>query len=243
MQSLTLYTEQWHSGSFVRTSHPALTRVNSSGFTLRSTHWYFSLGTWCLFQLVLCSGTREEQKLLITEQICTNSPPSHSCPLVYLLPSPPAGQAKKKKTTDPVVSWAVSLSSNTSQLRRDSRCSPIRSASGFSNALRSLLRPEDCPPVCTRTHLNWPGTLSSCQTHTHAEQHLPLLFSKQKLRWRSESISWPRKIRSCSWLCWPERSEATTEPGETKTVRACFFFMKRTGLEDTTGIKDQMLQS
>ena len=122
MQSHTLYTEQRHSGSFIRTSHPALTRVNSSGFTLRSTHWYFSLGTWCLFPLVPCSGTREEQKLLITVNRFVQTHlrlilvPLCTCCLLHLLDR----QKKKQKTTestDPVVSWAVSLSSNTSRLQ------------------------------------------------------------------------------------------------------------------------------
>lgn len=108
--------------------------------------------------------------------LCQLSPPCYPCPLVYLLP-PPAGQAKKKKSSSrsilfyPALFDSVATKVNLDQLRCHSRCLPALDSSGFLNALRLSLRPEDCLPVCTHTRRIWPGTLTSCQTHTKTHQN------------------------------------------------------------------------
>lgn len=93
MQEHVLYPTAAQQEPLFRTSHPALMRVNGSGFALCSTCWYFSLRTWCPFPLHYCTV---KQKLLITEDrdLYKLSPPYYSCPLLYLSPPPPAGRAK-----------------------------------------------------------------------------------------------------------------------------------------------------
>lgn len=45
-------------------------------------------------------------------------------------------------------------------------CLLALSPSEFWSALRLLEHLEDCQPLCTHTHLTWPGTLANCQSQS-----------------------------------------------------------------------------
>ncbi len=155
----------------------------------------------------LYRGTHELQKLFITEdsfiwdqfQTCTNS---HLhvilvllciCCLLHVLDR----QKKKKKrnsSSQLILFYPVLLNSVVTEVKLDQlRCQSRRllavCPSGFLNALRSSLHPEDCLPVCTHTRRIWPRTLTSCQTqtHTHIYRYCFLSCGRVKIRMRSRT--------------------------------------------------------
>ena len=127
-----------------------------------------------LFLTLVASAFHDLNLRWDTTAWCELSPPCHSCPLLYLFPSPPAGKTNISFSQRTLLDLYPLLfnSAVKNQLRRDSGILPAPSPSGSLNARRLSAHPEHCLPACTHTRLIWPGTLTSCQTHTHRQKNI-----------------------------------------------------------------------